>query len=761
MFLARLLQAGSPRVVLVRVGDEPSSTDGLAQLRDDVSLLRRVRHEHVLSAEHATIVKERLAVVYALFKGANLAVCLESNVGGDLPLRAALEISAAVAIGLDAATAVEALQPERRLFHAGPSPADVLIDAVGRVKVVGCRVHASGRETPARDVGYAAPEEAVQNAALAFGVATLLLEMVCDERPGELSPEELEGVLERVRGDVVVVAEQDVAAQLLELLRKTLSTDLSRRPSLRLLAERLDALANEVNTRGLRSWASSCVPRVSRKLNTEELPAVDDPTEDALVSTVPRSASRPLPEEDTRAAAVPGSGDDPFAEANTFRTPDEDEGALPLVPQEPADRLEMPLTELIQRPPAHAQDEDWTEPRPTERISPQASAESTVPRATDVSSDVFTGSTTADLGQGASERATIAEMGFVAEPVAGVDFDAATIADIAPDGPSVLPSVSMSLDQGGPSLPSRFEIDTSTEAFRRERQRERTDSLSSRPLWPVVAAIVVALIVGVWWLQGDAEELGSPDESTVEVPFDAETLAPVDADLPKAEEPEAEPTTPAAVQSAPAAPRSSPPSSKARQPQAPVAAPAAQVSDGGASGESSPTSASVSATPSTTPSTPAESVDDASTLPGADAELAGPSEPSRSTTASAAPEASSEEESSASVWDDVQENSDERATQGDPVAPVEASPQPTETPTSGASGFRVEFVSANPDITEIEARCHVGSGADPQRVVLENADTGPCRVKGTLKSGRPLITAVVIKDSATFICFANGVASCR
>jgi len=337
-----------------------------------------------------------------------------------------------------------------------------------------------------------------------------------------------------------------------------------------------------------------------------------------------------------------------------------------------------------------------------------------------------------------------------------VDFDAATVADIAPDGPSVLPSVSMSIDPGGPSLPSRFKIDTSTEAFRRERQRERTDSLSSRSLWPVVAAIVAALILGVWWLQGVPEDSGSPDESAVEVPIDAETLAPVDADPPKAEEAATETTAPGAGESAPSSPRSPASSTSSPQPKVPVAEPApAQVSDR-ASEEAAPASPSAAAVPAD----PVQPVGDASALPGADAELAGPSEPSGSTAERAA-SSEEESESSASVWDDVQENSDVRATQGDSIEPAEASTQPTETPVTGASGFRVEFVSANPDITEIEARCHVGSGADPQRVVLENADMGPCRVKGTLKSGRPLITAVVIKDSATFICFANGIASCR
>ena len=748
MVLGRLLRSGSPRVVLVRVTDEVSSTDALACLRDDVSLLRRVRHEHVLSVEHATVVKDHLAVVYALFKGANLASCLETTSGRDVPARAALEIAAAVAIGLDAASSVEALQPERRLFHSGPSPEDVLLDAVGRVKLVGCRVHAPDRETPPRDAGYVPADEAVQNAALTCGVASLLLEMVCAERSGDLSPEELEGVLERVRGEVAVVAEQDVVERLLELLRKALSRDPSRRPSLRSLAERLDALANEVNTRGLRSWASSCVPRVARKFATEELPSVDDPTEDG--QTLPRSASRALPEDDTLSAAVPGSGDDPFAEASTVRAPGEDEGSLPLLPQEPEAWTDPPPTELIQRPSAGARDEDWTEPRPTEMSSAGAVEEPTAPRATEVSV------TTADLGQPASERATIAESPVLnLEP--GADFDAATVADIAPDGPAVLPPVSMSIDEGGPSLPSRFSVDTSTEAFRRERQRERTDSFSSRSLWPVVAAVVGALILGVWWLQGTSEEPGPPEESVVDVPFDAEPSPSVDAA--PSEEAETEPSPPDAVRSAPAAP-SSPapapaPAPKVRSSQAPAASPPpAQVSEAGASEEAATPVAPVS------PVSVSEEVPESSEN---DAEQAGVSEPSDATTGGAVQPTPSEDESLAgSVWDDVEDNSDPRATQAESTVPPEqAAAQPAETPTTSSTGFRVEFVSANPDITEIEARCHVGSGADPQRVVLENADTGPCRVKGTLKSGRPLITAVVIKDSATFICFANGIASCR
>ncbi len=750
MFFGRLVVAGAPRPVLVRVSTEASSSEGLAQLREDVGLLRRVRHENVLAVEHATSVKKHLAVVYSQFKGANLAACLASS-SGEVPVRAALELAAGVALGLDAVSAVEALQPDRRLFHMGPTPQHVLLDAVGRVKVVGCRVHTVGRDIPERAPGYADAEEPVETTALTYGVASLLLEMLCNERAGDLSSEELEGLLERARAEIAVVADEGVVDRLMELLRRSLCSPIDKRIALSTLAQHLDALSNEVSTRGLRSWASFSVPRASRK-NPAEASSAAQGARDASSDTIPRDLSERFAEEETQTAAVPGAGDDPLPDLATLESLDAAEGVTALYTQalEPED--DSPKTELIAQLPPRSESEDWTQPRRTELMPSEDAADLTVPRAMQRGAVDEPAAVTRDLS--ADER--IDSAASVPSPLA--DFDAATVAEIAPDGPSVLGPVSMAIDDGGPSFPARFEIDTSSEAFVRERQAERTGPAARRPLWPAVAAVVGALLLGVWWLQGAGEDSEAVETTPVSVPSDEASSPAIESLLPSPSE-----TKPSPIEEAPPASSSSPAVPVAEK--RPVVAPAAPAS---APSRVSTTPSAVSPpqadpAPSATAAPPVEEapvsgvVDDPDPVVPESAEVAPPAAAEESSEA-AAERTEENPSASGSVWDGLDQNSVDRATEPQAATPVETAPPPAE---QTSEGFRVEFVSANPDVTEIVARCHVGSGADPQRVVLENADTGPCRVEGRLASGRPLITAVVIKESATFICFAGGIASCR
>jgi|GEM_PF-5191628 len=751
MFFGRLVVAGAPRPVLVRVSTETSSSEGLAQLREDVGLLRRVRHEHVLAVEHATSVKKRLAVVYSQFKGANLAACLASS-SGEVPVRAALELVAAVALGLDAVSAVEALQPDRRLFHTGPTPQDVLLDAVGRVKVVGCRVHTVGRDIPARAPGYADSGEPVETTALTFGIASLLLEILCNERAGDLSSEELEGLLERARAEIAVVAEETVVDRLMELLRRSLCSPLEKRIALATLAQRLDALSNEVSTRGLRSWASFSVPRASRKNLTEASSAARD-EQDAFSDTIPRDLSeRFADEEETQTAAVPGAGDDPLPELATLESLDAAEGVTALYTQALESEDDSPKTELISQLPPRSESEDWTQPRRTELMPSEDAADLTVPRTMPFGAVDEPAAVTRDLS--ADEVIDSA----APNPSPFADFDAATVAEIAPDGPSVLGPVSMAIDDEGPSFPARFEIDTSSEAFVRERQAERTGPAARRPLWPAIAAVVGALLLGVWWLQGTGEESTAVDVSPVSIPSDDGSSPGIESLLPAPSE-----TKPLPTEEAPAASSSSTTVPVAEKP--PVVTPTAPTAaPSGVSTTPSPVSGpqpdlvpAATAAPFVEEAPASDVVDDTDPVVPESAEV---DPPSAADDASEAASERTEENPSASgsVWDGLDQNSVDRATEPQAANPVETAPAPAE---QTSEGFRVEFVSANPDVTEIVARCHVGSGADPQRVVLENADTGPCRVEGRLASGRPLITAVVIKESATFICFAGGVASCR
>jgi hypothetical protein len=90
----------------------------------------------------------------------------------------------------------------------------------------------------------------------------------------------------------------------------------------------------------------------------------------------------------------------------------------------------------------------------------------------------------------------------------------------------------------------------------------------------------------------------------------------------------------------------------------------------------------------------------------------------------------------------------------------ERKPEPP--PVSENGRFLVTFRSADPSVTRLEVRCHVGSGSGTTQVRIAEAGPGPCKVTGYRGDDqRKLIVSAVLTGSRSFTCFAGGRRTCE
>jgi hypothetical protein len=103
------------------------------------------------------------------------------------------------------------------------------------------------------------------------------------------------------------------------------------------------------------------------------------------------------------------------------------------------------------------------------------------------------------------------------------------------------------------------------------------------------------------------------------------------------------------------------------------------------------------------------------------------------------------------------------AVQVTPEPPPVKAPRPAARvkPGSGPSDrFAVSFRSADPSVTLLEVRCHIGRGQGSGTVKIADAGPGPCKVIGHREGKDKLIVSAVLTGSRTFSCFAGGQRSC-
>ena len=250
-------------LVRVLVG-QPSTEAALARLREDGRLLARLQHECVLRVEQTSGVGGNLALVHENFEcvGLHHVVAALKGRGQGLPSRVAVEIASSVGIALE--EVLKITDGPRRLFHAGTTPDEVLLDGVGRVKLAGVGVQHEGEELPAARPGYAAPEGAGGWQAATWMVGALLVDLLTGEPPGDPGTDEdsHEAMLRRTILKCLARSGDTPSDMIVQAVRQALAHEADVRGTPGAFGRTLRDMAVQVATPGLRAWAPGTIPEV-------------------------------------------------------------------------------------------------------------------------------------------------------------------------------------------------------------------------------------------------------------------------------------------------------------------------------------------------------------------------------------------------------------------------------------------------------------------------------------------------------------------
>ncbi len=252
--------------MLVRVDGAAVSDDAMAKAREDVKLLSRLKHDHVLRMDFVSAVSGRVGHVYEHSGGASLSQIQAAELAGGrpIPLRACVEIAAAVAMALDESGRV--VQGGSRLDHPGPEPQDILIERTGRPRLSGFVV-ANG--AIARRRGYTPPEDRAGGPAVMSWMTTQFL-----------------SELIRASG-----RQGEVSAPLAAAMRSGFSSEPGQRPGPGAYARTLREVAADLPGQGLRTWADVPVREVLSAARSAE----SQPARNAMAETVRVAPSSPAP----------------------------------------------------------------------------------------------------------------------------------------------------------------------------------------------------------------------------------------------------------------------------------------------------------------------------------------------------------------------------------------------------------------------------------------------------------------------------------
>ena len=307
-----------------------------SRMRDEARMLARLRHPNVVEVHDLTRLGGRAAVVMEYLEGVDLGTLTAwlREAGQRIPLKAALEIAAAVADVLDAAynAPVGDGGNPLRIIHRDIKPSNIMVDGTGRVKVLDfgtARAEFDARESKTQEVAfgsleYMPPErlffEPESSNSDVYSLAATLFELLALEQLGKarLRLPEHEAFAKSRFEDLLVrypMPFEQVEDVLSELLTSMLSFDAGDRPAAADVASRLRSFARQVSGRPLGHWAEEVLPPLIRRGVRAQEQSAQDPLvgqtvlEDAVGPGLGRSRSRPPepsappPEEDEDAAA--------------------------------------------------------------------------------------------------------------------------------------------------------------------------------------------------------------------------------------------------------------------------------------------------------------------------------------------------------------------------------------------------------------------------------------------------------------------------
>ena len=255
--------------VLVRCrADLRVDDDGWKTLKAHGRLMSRIDHPSVLRLLHTTKIKGQPAWVYEGFQAVSLARALDvANAGKEfVPARVAVEAVERTVQGIRAALSQGASIPGAPgpVLHLGPAPSEVLVDAVGGVRVAGFSLASAGVVDARPPTGYAPHVPGTPEQRAAYGVGALLVHLLGGDRPAEAAAEasRQEAVIRRAVIRVLARPGEAVPDSMPDLIRSCLAHDPEERPALTAIQDELSASAETLRSAGLRTWCPANVPQL-------------------------------------------------------------------------------------------------------------------------------------------------------------------------------------------------------------------------------------------------------------------------------------------------------------------------------------------------------------------------------------------------------------------------------------------------------------------------------------------------------------------
>ena len=256
---------------------DPASEAG-RRLRDEARLLGRLRHKHIVRVDDLVRVDGRWAVVMEALPGADLDRVISVAIAAKerFPLKAALEITAAVASALHAAMydPVDEGSP-LQVVHRDIKPSNLVLGPDGDLKVLDfgiARAELDNREASTErvrfgSVPYMSPErllgEDSREAGDVYSVGVVLYESLTCEPYGraELAPSKAEAQLDEALQKLSeVLGEDGVGPEAVALIRDAMAYDQESRPGFAQLRDRARALLDRATGENLAGLAARLVP---------------------------------------------------------------------------------------------------------------------------------------------------------------------------------------------------------------------------------------------------------------------------------------------------------------------------------------------------------------------------------------------------------------------------------------------------------------------------------------------------------------------